>query len=410
MICELISVGTELLLGDILNTNAQFLSKALAELGISVFRQTTVGDNPDRLLAAYESAFETADLIITTGGLGPTADDLTKEMAAKYFGKKMVMDEKSLEELKGHFSKLGSKMTENNVKQAEMPEGSIILKNNNGTAPGCIVSDKGKTIILLPGPPFEAEPMFYESVKPYLQKLQDCVLVSKTLKMSGIGESAMEDKILDIIKRQSNPTIAPYAGMGEVKLRITARSQNENDANALIKPVAEELYGRLSEYIYGEDDTTLEDAVIAILKSKSLTISCAESCSGGLVAGRLVNVPGVSAVFKEGAVTYSNEAKMHRLGVKAETLDKYGAVSPETAMEMAKGIAETSNTDIGLSVTGVAGPEGGTALKPVGLVYYGLYIKGSTMFKESRLSGTRQRIRTRVVTQALDFLWRNIRS
>ncbi len=404
MEAEIIAVGTELLLGDIVNTNAQFISKELAALGINVYFQTVVGDNEKRVLAAYEAAFSRAELIITTGGLGPTDDDLTKEAAAKYFNRKQYLDEKILDGIKAFFASINAKMTPNNEKQALIPEGSIILPNDKGTAPGIIIEDNGKTIILLPGPPVEAKHMFYNYVIPYLQKKSNSVFVSRVLRLCGIGESSAEEAIKDLIKAQSNPSIAPYAKLGEMNFRITAKAENKEEAEDLIKTVADEIYNRLSRYIYAEGETTLAQAVVNTMMEKKVSIGIAESCTGGMLTTALTDVPGVSEILLEGAVTYSNEAKVKRLGVNPETLEQFGAVSAETAKEMAYGIAKTSGAKMGISITGIAGPGGGTDEKPVGLVYIGVHYNGENSVKKINLTGDRNRIRKTTVMYALDFV------
>ena len=361
MKAEILAVGTELLLGDILNTNAQFLAQELANLGIEVYYQTVVGDNPQRLKDTIFHAFSRADLIITTGGLGPTEDDLTKETAAEYFGERLIPDERALGRIRKYFDRTGRVMTENNVKQAMVPEkNGIVLYNDNGTAPGIIMEKNGKMIVMLPGPPRETIPMFQNQVKPYLAKKQEFTFVSRILRVAEVGESAMEERVKDIIDAQTNPTIAPYAKDGEAILRITAKARDEEEANRLIDPVAAVLKERLGDAVYGEGETDLE----TVVAEQQLTLAVAESCTGGMIASNLVEYPGISAALVEGCVTYSNEAKMHRLGVKAETLEKYGAVSEETAKEMAEGIARTSGADIGVATTGVAGPESSEG-KPV---------------------------------------------
>lgn len=405
MKAEIIAVGTELLLGDILNTNAQFLAQELASLGIEVYYQTVVGDNPQRLEDTIFHAFSRADLIITTGGLGPTEDDLTKETAAKYFGEKLVPDKKALEQIEHFFRRIGRTMTENNIKQAMVPEhNGVVLYNENGTAPGIIIEKNGKMIVMLPGPPKETVPMFLQQVKPYLAQKQEVTFVSRILRVAGVGESAMETMVKDLIDAQTNPTIAPYAKDGEAILRVTAKAKNEAEANRLIDPVAEALKERLGIAVYAEGETDLESVAAELLLQKKATLAVAESCTGGMIASRLVEFPGISRVLLEGCVTYSNEAKMRRLGVKAETLEKYGAVSPETAKEMAEGMAKTSGADIALATTGIAGPDGGTAEKPVGLVYIALTHKGQTKVHEYRYAGKRNKIRERAAYQALDWL------
>lgn len=404
MKAEIITVGTEILLGDIVNTNSQYLAKELADLGVEVYYQGTVGDNEDRLLQSIEESLNRSDMVITTGGLGPTKDDLTKETAAKFFNQELVLDEKSWNKIEIYFNKLGKIPTENNKKQAYFPKDAIILENNNGTAPGAILRKGKKIIIVLPGPPREMKPMFEESVKPYLKSLTTEILESKTLRFYGIGESSLEEEIIDIIKEQSNPTVAPYAKDMEVTLRITAKATSKEEAINLINPVVHKIQDKVGKYIYSDDDISLEDTVAKILVSKNLTIGVAESCTGGMVSSNLINYPGISSVFMEGCVTYSNEAKMKSLGVKKETLDKFGAVSEETAKEMAEGIAKRHNTNIGLSTTGIAGPEGGSEEKPVGLVYLGIYINGKTMVKRYVFNGNRQQIRLRATKTILNDL------
>ncbi|MDR2649115.1 MAG: competence/damage-inducible protein A [Clostridiales bacterium] len=408
MTAEILAVGTELLLGDILNTNARYLSRELADMGINVYYQTVVGDNRSRLLNAYRTAFSRADIVIATGGLGPTEDDLTKETAAEYFGLKLELHERSWEKINALFKKMHANMTTTNKKQAMMPEGCLILTNDNGTAPGCCIERDGKTLFMLPGPPNECIPMFENSVKPALKPRSGVVLASKTLKICGIGESQAEEMLKDLIDAQTNPTIAPYAKTSEVWFRITASGKDEAEARRLVGPTVDEIRLRLGENIYGEDDDSLEGVIVKLLIEKGLTLSCAESCTGGLLTAKLVDFPGVSAVLLEGAITYSNSAKMTRLGVKPETLEKYGAVSEQTAAEMAKGIAETSGADIGVSATGIAGPDGGGPEKPVGLVYVGLCVKGRIITKALHLTGDRAKVRIRAVVTALDTLRREI--
>lgn len=408
MKAEIIAVGTEILLGDIVNTNAQYLARRLASLGVNVFHQSVIGDNVERLKEELKLAFDRSDMVITTGGLGPTQDDLTKETGAEFFGKKMVLHEDSLKRVEDYFKKLNKTLNEGNKKQAYFPEGSIILPNNHGTAPGCIIEENKKILIVLPGPPREMKPMFEDSVVTYLRKFQKNILVSKVLRICGIPEGHMSEEISDIIESGINPTVAPYAKEGEVTLRITASAKSEKEALSLIKPIEDKIRQRLGINIYGTDNSSLEEIIGNLLINKKLTISTAESCTGGMLAARLINYPGISAAFMDGAVTYSNEAKMKRLGVKEETLEKYGAVSKETAMEMAQGIARTSGTDIGISTTGIAGPGGGTLEKPVGLVYVGLYINGRTIFKELNCPGDRQMVRNRTVMSALDMLRREL--
>lgn len=407
MRCEILAVGTEILLGDIVNTNAQYISKRLSEEGIFVYHQSVIGDNPERLKQAYELAFSRADLVITTGGLGPTKDDLTKEIAFEYFGMRSVCHEESLNQIKEYFEKINKPLGKTNEKQAYFPEEAIVLKNNNGTAPGCILEEAGKVLVMLPGPPREMKAMFEESVIPYLRKYSKEILVSKILRVIGVGESAAAELIGDLIDNE-NPTVAPYAKEGEMIFRITARAESEEVANKLIAPVEAEIRSILGDNIYGEGETTLEDVLGSILVGKGLTIATAESCTGGMVAARLINYPGISASILEGAVTYSNEAKIRRLGVKKETLNSFGAVSEETAIEMAKGIASTSGADIGIATTGIAGPGGGTEEKPVGLVYIAVYYNNEVEVRKLNLSGNRQRVRERAATAVIDMVRRKL--
>lgn len=408
MIAEILCVGTELLLGDIVNTNAQYLARRLSELGVFVYHQSVIGDNPERLKEAYKLAFDRSDLVITTGGLGPTKDDLTKEVAFEYFGKESVLHKESLKIIEGYFNKLGNPMSESNKKQAYFPKDAIILPNNNGTAPGCIIDEEGKILITLPGPPKEMKPMFEESAVPYLLKYQDSILVSKVLRVIGIGESAAADMLSDIIDNQINPTVAPYAKDGEVTFRITAKAHSEEEAHELIKPVEKDIRNILGDKVYGEGETPLEEVLAEMLVKNNLTIATAESCTGGMIASKLINYSGVSSSFLEGAVTYSNDAKVRRLGVNKSTLENYGAVSSETAEEMVKGITKASGAEIGISTTGIAGPNGGTEEKPVGLVYVGLSIKGEIIIEKLNLSGNRQKIRGRATKMALDLLRREL--
>ena len=401
MIAEILAIGTELLLGDIANTNAQFLSKALAALGISVYGHTAVGDNATRLSAALKHAFSKADMVVACGGLGPTLDDITKEVSAAYFGKEMMLHQESWAAIEKRFA--GRKLPENVKRNAMVPDGSIIFPNNHGAAPGVCIEENGKILILLPGPPHELEPMFMDYAVPFLRQKTDLTFVSRTLKIVGVGESQVETELQDLIKAQQNPTIAPYAKLTEVALRITASAKDETAAREILEPTAKEVYNRLGQHIYGEDDANLAEAVLCLLRKKGLKLAIAESCTGGLLTSAFVDIAGSSDVVQEGVVTYSNDAKIARLGVDEELLFVHGAVSPQVAAAMAEGVARTSG--VGISTTGIAGPGGGTDDKPVGLVYIGLCIKGKeTKTKELRLIGDRNEIRARAVVQALDML------
>ncbi len=411
---EIISVGTELLLGDIVNTNVQYLSKELALLGFNVYRQVTVGDNIDRLVNTFKEAFEVADvdMVITTGGLGPTDDDITKEAAAKYFEQELLLDEISWKKIKEKCAKFSGdidKIPENNIKQAMFPEGAEIINNTCGTAPGAIFKKGSKKILMLPGPPREMKAMFDGEIHPMLQKKSQIKLKSKYIRFYGIGESALEIKMKKILEKQTNPTIALYAKNSEVLVRLTASAKTESQCDQLLNKKIEEISAICGEYIYligddtiSESQTEMDTVVAKLLLEKNITISLAESCTGGLVAANLINYSGISKVLLEACVTYSNEAKIKRLGVKRETLESYGAVSYQTAEEMAKGIAESLNSEIGLSTTGIAGPDGGTDEKPVGLVYFGVYYKGKTFSVKKIFNGKRKDIREKAAIEALN--------
>lgn len=405
MTVEIIAVGTEILLGNIVNTNAAYLAEKCAGLGLSCYHQDVVGDNEERLCETIKTALSRSDILLLTGGLGPTQDDLTKEAAAKVMGKSLYLHEASRDAIKLFFEKRGLEITGNNWKQAMVPEGCIVVENPNGTAPGIIMAENGKHLILMPGPPNELVPMFETSIMPYLSKLQSCVIFSQTVKICGVGESKLETMVKDLIEKQTNPTIATYAKTGEVHLRVTARAENEKEAKKLVKPVVKELKGRFGSNIYTTDDTvTLEKSVVDLLLANHLTVCTVESCTGGLLAARLINVPGVSEVFKAGYITYSNKAKRRLLGVKKNLLIKHGAVSEQVAKEMARGAALVSKADVTVSVTGIAGPDGGTEEKPVGLVYMGCSVCGRLTVKKCQFSGNRAKIRENTVAVALSLM------
>lgn len=403
---ELISVGTELLMGNILNTNAQYISQKLADLGINCYLQTTVGDNPARLEEAVHGALSRADIVILTGGLGPTCDDLTKETVSEAFHKKLVLDEESLMYIRTRFAAMGREMTPNNVKQAMFPEGCKILPNPNGTAPGCILEENGKTAILLPGPPNEMEPMFDACVIPYLEKRSGFRLYSRMVRIFGKGESSVEYELRDLMDGE-NPTVAPYALASEVKLRVTARCKNEEEGERLTAPVIARIRARLGDVVYSDEGKELHEVCADLLLGHGKTVAVAESCTGGMLASKFIGIPGSSRWFVEGCITYSNNAKIKRLSVSPGTLEQYGAVSEQTALEMARGILRTSGADYGLATTGIAGPDGGTKDKPVGLVYIALASKDKEIAKELRLTGGRERIRNLTCLNILDMLRRS---
>lgn len=406
---EILCVGTELLLGDIVNTNASFLSSRLAELGISVYRHVAVGDNPARLSAALRDSLAHADLVITSGGLGPTYDDLTKETVAAFFGREMYLHEESLATIRAYFAKMGRVMTKNNEKQAMMPVGATVFPNHFGTAPSLALCDEesNKTVIMLPGPPGELCPIFYEQILPYLQSRRDHVLVSRNVHIFGMGESSVEDALGNLMQNAQNPTVAPYCKEGEVRLRVTASADNEDTAISMCDEMIERIKKTpVGRFIYGVDIDSLENATLDYLRKRGLTLSTAESCTGGLIAKRLTDISGASDVFLGGCVTYTNEIKHLLLGVPAEMLDTFGAVSPEVAMAMAKGARERFGSDVAVSATGLAGPGGGTDETPVGTVYIGLSTSKGECVRRLSLSAMRSREYIRIVSasNALDMV------
>ncbi len=402
MVGEIISVGTELLLGNIVNTNAAYLAEQCAALGVSCFFQTCVGDNEARLTETVKTALKRSDVIILTGGLGPTQDDLTKEVVAAAMRRKLVEDAKAKEMLISYFKKRDIEMTENNLKQALVPNGAVVMYNDNGTAPGLIIESGKKTAILLPGPPGEMIPMFERYVTEYFKKKNPFVISSVTVKLCGIGESKAEEMIADLIAKQENPTIAPYAKTGEVHLRVTAKAENEKDAMKLIRPVVKKLKNIFGDKVYTtEEKVTLEESVVRLLSSNGLSICTAESCTGGLVSARLINVSGASDVFKCGHVTYSNKAKRRILDVKKSSLEQYTAVSEKVAGEMVKGARANCKADVAISVTGLAGPGGGTKQIPVGTVFIGCDVRGNVTVREYHFSGNRSKIRENAAAAAL---------
>lgn len=412
MVVELISVGTELLLGNIVNTNARYLSEKCAMLGLSVYYQTTVGDNRERMAGVIKTALDRADMIILNGGLGPTEDDITKEVCAEVMGVRLVEDPTVKAHLEEWYKlRMKSELPESNWGQALVPEGAVIFENHNGTAPGLAVEKDGKIAILLPGPPGEMYPMFEEQICPYIQGKQSGIIRSQMIKICGFGESKVEEMLLDLIDSQTNPTIATYAKTKEVHIRVTARAETDEEAKKILKPVVKEIKKRFGNAVYTTDENeTLEDVVVRLLTKYDLTVTTAESCTGGLLAGRLVNVPGASEVFRQGFITYSNKAKRKQLDVSKTTLRKYGAVSEQTAKEMATGGVFATDADICIAVTGVAGPDGGTPEKPVGLVYIACYMKDSVQVEEYHFNGNREKVREQTVVQALDLLRRSVLS
>lgn len=404
MNAEIVAVGTELLMGQITNTNARYISARLQEAGVNVFYHSVVGDNPARLHDVFKIALERSDAVILTGGLGPTQDDLTKNVIAEAMGRRLVLHRESLENIERFFTSIGRKMTPNNERQAYFPEDSVILGNSNGTAPGCMIEQDGKTIFLLPGPPNEMEKMFEDHVMPYFTDKSEYLIESRYIRIIGVGESAVEDRIMDLIDTQKNPTIATYAKDGEVTIRITARYARAGEHEDLLEPVIYAIKDRFGRSVYCCDDMEIEKCVAQALIKNNTTIALAESCTGGLIASRLTEYPGISSVFKYGVVAYADEAKIKMLGVSQITLMKRGAVSSETAVEMAAGIKNISGADIGLAVTGIAGPEGGSDEKPVGLVYIALADKDGVECEEFHLRGSRSRIRNIAAKNAINLI------
>lgn len=406
MNAEIIAVGTEILLGEIVNTDAQLISQGLSELGINVFYQTVVGDNPKRLRQVIENAKMRADIIITTGGLGPTLDDLTKETLADVFGKQMQLHEPSMQRLVGFFNKIGKEMTKNNEKQAWLPQDATVFVNEWGTAPGCAFEAQGKHVLMLPGPPRECNPMWQHCAMPYLYPLAGGCIVSSNVRVFGLGESAMEDRLHDMMERMQNPTIAPYAKTSECFARVTAKAETQAQAQALLAPVVAEICEKLGDDVYGVDVDSLEQVVGKLLQAQGLKLAVAESCTGGLLSERITNIAGCSAYYVGGVCSYANEVKRQVLGVTQETLDTVGAVSPETAEQMARGVARALGADVGIGITGIAGPDGGTPEKPVGLVYICVALKNNIVHYKMQSSLGRDRVRMQAASTALDMLRR----
>lgn len=406
---ELVMIGTELLLGDTVDTNASYLAEGLARHGIDLYYKSTVGDNWLRLIEVLSQALSRSDLVITSGGLGPTMDDLTREAAAAVTNCPLERNEEAEALMEAFFQRLGRTMTQNNRKQAYLPRGAQAIPNSWGTAPGILWEMHGKTLICLPGVPRELKGMFEETVLPYLRAHSEGqVLVSRTLHFAGIGESQLEEEIRDILLEQGNPTVAPYASFGMVKLRITAKAPSELQARQLIAPVERQLRKRVGEFVYAVDGELLEEVVGRLLRGRGETVTSAESCTGGLIAHRITDVAGSSDYFERGFVTYSNAAKVQDLGVRSSTLEAFGAVSEECVREMAAGVRRHSDADWGLAVTGIAGPGGGTDEKPVGLVYMAVASAKETVTERHQFQGSRSDIKFRVAQAALNLLRRQL--
>ena len=403
---EIVTIGTEMLLGDLVDTNTAWLSIRLATLGVGVYRHTTVGDNRVRIVGALGEAASRADLVITTGGLGPTSDDLTNECLAAVAGREMVEYPEARAHVDEMFRRFGRTPTANNYKQALFPEGTRLIPNPLGTAMGALLEADETLFATLPGVPSEMRSMFAETLEPLIRERSDGSIISKTLWFAGIGESALAEKVQEFLDA-TDPTVAPLAGQGKVRLRITTRAATQEEAEEKIAPVEKEILSRLGDYYFGEDEETLESAVGHLLAAQSSTLALAESCTGGLLAKRLTDMPGSSAYFKEGLITYSNESKERLLGVPQEMLAEHGAVSEPVARKMAEGARRLAGTDYGLSVTGIAGPDGGTEEKPVGLVFVGLSDAEETFAERLDLSAwahSRDAIRERSANRAFDLL------
>ena len=386
---EIISVGTELLLGHVTNTDARDISEMLSKIGINVKYHTVVGDNPERLRKCVETAKSRADIIITTGGLGPTCDDLTKQILAEAFGLRLVENKAEREGLYDYF-RYGKKFTDNNFTQAMLPEGCTVFHNNCGTAPGCGFEKDGKIVVMIPGPPKECNAMFRESALPYLRKLSEELIVSHSVRIFGLGESSVDDIFAEEMNRMTNPTMAPYAKECDCLLQITAKAKSVDEAEKMIAPVMEHVMQRLGDVVYGVDVECIEESVIKLLREKNMTFSAAESCTGGELAKRFTDMPGASAFFKGGVVTYTNEAKAKLLGIDPALIEEKGAVSYEVAKAMAENVRALLGTDIGVGVTGLAGPDG-DGVHEVGTVFVSLAVEGETFVKELHMGTMRTR-------------------
>lgn len=386
---EIISVGTELLLGHVTNTDARDISEMLSKIGINVKYHTVVGDNPERLRKCVETAKSRADIIITTGGLGPTCDDLTKQILAEAFGLKLAENKAEREGLYDYI-RYGKKFTDNNFTQAMLPEGCTVFHNNCGTAPGCGFEKDGKIVVMIPGPPKECNAMFRESALPYLRKLSEELIVSHSVRIFGLGESSVDDIFAEEMNRMTNPTMAPYAKECDCLLQITAKAKSVDEAEKMIAPVMEHVMQRLGDVVYGVDVECIEESVIKLLREKNMTFSAAESCTGGELAKRFTDMPGASAFFKGGVVTYTNEAKAKLLGIDPALIEEKGAVSYEVAKAMAENVRALLGTDIGVGVTGLAGPDG-DGVHEVGTVFVSLAVEGETFVKELHMGAMRTR-------------------
>ena len=411
MRAEIVSIGTELLLGQIVDTNAAYLARQLSSLGIDCHFRQTVGDNFRRALHVVSLALERADVVFLVGGLGPTDDDITRQVAAAAVGQELQEDPQALALVEAYFRRLERPMQPRQRRQAMLPRGAQVIPNPNGSAPGFAWEGGGKVIVALPGPPVELTAMTESWVVPYLARLVRerglrRVIRSRVLKFVGIGEAALEEALRDLIENQSNPTLATYAGTGEVSLRITASAPDDAAADRLLEDMERVVRERVGTYLYGFGDETLEEVVVRLLEAFGRTLAVAESCTGGLIGDRLTNVPGVSRYLLEVAVTYSNESKIRRLGVDPDVLREHGAVSEACARAMAEGVRRTAGADLGLAVTGIAGPTGETPQKPVGLVFVAATDGRTCRVEQHRFPGQRRNVKMRAAQAALDLLRR----
>ena len=403
----MIFTGTELLLGKTMNTNSQLLTSIFAELGIDLHKIVTVGDNTSRIIGALQEVPKDVEIVFLNGGLGPTEDDITKEALAEFLGIKTVYDQQTLDKI---LKRVGKKALPGDLKVAEIPEGGLAFYNDAGVAPGSVVMGNGKHYFLTPGPPEELSVLMKNKIVPYLKEnmLGKDKIYSRTLKFAGIGESKAEDKIRDLI-RASNPTVAPTIKDGEIHFRVTAKGENQVELEEMVSGVSSKIIERLEDYYFGKDDETLESLVAERLKAKGLKIAVAESCTGGLLSNTFTNIPGSSDFFDRAYITYSNKAKIEELNVNTSTLEQYGAVSENTAIEMAEGVYAKTNVDLAISITGIAGPSGGTIDKPVGLVYIAFKYNEQVSVVTRIFSGNRLEIKNKVVKFILFEIFRKLK-
>lgn len=406
MDAAILNVGTELLMGEIVNTNAAFLSGRMKQYGINVYYQIVVGDNHKRLKTVLALLSKRVDLILMTGGLGPTRDDMTKEAVSEVFERPLVQNPLAVRQMESVLRRYGRTITENNYRQTFFPEGSLLLENKNGSAPGFILDtgEKAATVVCLPGPPHEMKAMFEAHLDDFFGRMGEDAIHSMVFKFAGVGESTLETELLDLIENQKDPTLATYAKPGEVTLRIATRRSSREEALKAMEPVAREVRRRLGAYLFSEDDRGLNQVLVEWIGRRGWKLSTVESCTGGLLASTFIDVPGASRIFEQGFITYSDEAKTQRVHVPPETLRRHGAVSPQTAEAMVRGLHRETGSAVCLAVTGIAGPDGGTPEKPVGLVYAAFLVDGLLAIETFHLHGDRERIRARAVQHVMKNL------